>query len=284
MENKSGIFINCQEKLWDFRRPKIMGIVNVTPDSFYANSRADSDKKLLSNVAAMIREGADIIDIGGYSSRPGATDISVEEEIRRVVPAIEKMRKEFPDIPVSVDTFRSRVAKEALDAGACMVNDISGGTLDENMIPLIGRKKVPYVLMHMRGTPQTMQDNPVYENVITDINRFFAVQLKKLKEHNVNDVILDPGFGFGKTLEHNYIILKNLDKFLWHNKPLLVGISRKSMLFKVLNGKPGDMLNATSVANTIALMKGAAVLRVHDVREARETVDIYMQMMLTNDD
>ncbi len=284
MENKSGIFIYCQGKLWDFRRPKIMGIVNVTPDSFYADSRADNNKNLLSKVAAMIREGADIIDIGGYSSRPGATDIPEEEEIRRAVPAIEKMRKEFPDMPVSVDTFRSRVAKEALDAGACMVNDISGGTLDENMIPLIGRKQVPYVLMHMRGTPQTMQDNPVYENIITDINRFFAVQLKKLKEHNVNDVILDPGFGFGKTLEHNYTILKNLDKFLWHNKPLLVGISRKSMLFKVLNGKPGDMLNATTVANTIALMKGAAVLRVHDVREARETVDIYMQMMLTNDD
>ena len=278
MENHSGIFINCQGKLWDFGRPKIMGIVNVTPDSFYADSRADSDKKLLSKVAAMISEGADIIDIGGYSSRPGATDIPEEEEIRRVVPAIEKMRKEFPDMPVSVDTFRSRVAKEALDAGACMVNDISGGTLDENMIPLIGRKKVPYVLMHMRGTPQTMQDNPVYENIITDINRFFAVQLKKLKEHNVNDVILDPGFGFGKTLEHNYTILKNLDKFLWHNKPILVGISRKSMLFKVLNGKPGDMLNATTVANTIALMKGASVLRVHDVREAREAVDIFLKM------
>ena len=270
--------INCRGRLMDFERPRIMGILNVTPDSFFAGSRVAAEKDLLERAEQMVNQGVDILDVGGYSSRPGAPRVDETEERRRLIPAIRSLHKHFPGVPLSADTFRSPIAREAVEAGACMINDISAGNLDSNMFATVARLQVPYVLMHMKGTPQTMQLNPEYDDVIMEINRFLARKIRELHKLHVNDIIVDPGFGFGKTLDDNYRILKHLDTFLWHDKILMVGISRKSMLFKLLGGTPGDMLNASTAVHMIALQKGARLLRVHDVGPAREAVDIFMQM------
>lgn len=254
-----------------------MGIVNMTPDSFYEQSRTGNDD-LFRKVEKMLHDGVDIIDIGGYSTRPGAKDISLNEELKRVIPAIEKIKNHFPEVLISIDAFRSQVAEEAIQAGACMVNDVSGGQMDNKMFETVARYQVPYVLTHIQGTPATMQENPQYEDVVLEINRFFAKRIKKLHALGVNDIIIDPGFGFGKTLDHNYEILKKLEYFHWNEKPLLIGISRKSMLYKLLHGKPEEMLNATTVVHTIALMKKASILRVHDVKEAVEAIKIIKQL------
>ncbi len=255
-----------------------MGILNVTPDSFFAGSRVAAEKDLLERAEQMVNQGVDILDVGGYSSRPGAPRVDETEERRRLIPAIRSLHKHFPGVPLSADTFRSPIAREAVEVGACMINDISAGNLDSNMFATVARLQVPYVLMHMKGTPQTMQLNPEYDDVIMEINRFLARKIRELHKLHVNDIIVDPGFGFGKTLDDNYRILKHLDTFLWHDKILMVGISRKSMLFKLLGGTPGDMLNASTAVHMIALQKGARLLRVHDVGPAREAVDIFMQM------
>jgi len=272
-------FIRCGAKLTDLSRPRIMGILNLTPDSFYAGSRVQADD-VLRRAEKMLHEGADILDLGGYSSRPGAADVPVKEELKRVIPAIERLHRRFPEAALSVDTFRAEVARRAVEAGACMINDISGGQADEKMFDTVAELQVPYVLMHMRGTPRTMQQLTRYEpDVITEMNRFFARQIKELHRRDVNDIIIDPGFGFAKTLEQNYFILKHLDRLLIHEKPVLVGMSRKSMFFKLLNKKPEDVLLPSVTAHAIAVLKGASIVRVHDVKETKEVLRVVEQLM-----
>lgn len=267
--------LNCNGRLLLLDEPLVMGILNATPDSFYEKSRFSSEKQLLLQVEKMLSEGADIIDAGGYSTRPGAKNISEKEELQRLIPAIKIILKKFPRIIISADTFRSEVAKAAVENGASIINDISGGTSDKKMFETVAKLGVPYILMHIQGTPQTMQNNPQYKNVTKEILFFFAEKTKQLKELGVKDIILDPGFGFGKTLEHNYEILKNLNDFKIFELPILAGFSRKSMINKVLHTKPENALNGTTVLNTMALMKGAKILRVHDVKEAKEAVKIW---------
>ncbi len=254
---------------------QIMGILNLTPDSFYDGNRYIRQKDVIKRAAQIIEEGADIIDLGAFSSRPGAAFVTEQEERKRLMPFLKIIIKEFPQATISIDTYRSNIAREAIENGAKIINDISAGNLDPNMFSTISSLKVPYIMMHMAGTPQTMQNNPVYKDVVNDIMLFFIKKIEKLKELGINDIILDPGFGFGKTLKHNYEILNRLEEFQILKKPLLVGISRKSMLYKLLNGTPEEMLNATSIANTIAVMKGARILRVHDVKEAVEIKKIF---------
>ncbi len=261
-------------KLLDLQIPKVMGILNVTPDSFYTGSTVNSEDVLLSRVNEMLLSGADILDIGGYSSRPGADDVSVQEEMDRVCPAIVSILQEHPEALISIDTFRSEVAEAALRAGAGIINDISGFKQDANL-PLIAAKYgSPYILMHMRGTPKTMQSLTDYSNIFTEIAAYFSEKQKMLHEAGVKDVILDPGFGFAKTLEDNHRLLHQLDYFQFLGSPLLVGVSRKSMIYKKLGISPEEALNGTTVLNTVGLMKGASILRVHDVKEAKETVEL----------
>lgn len=255
-----------------------MGILNCTPDSFYDGGKHKDDRDFLNQTERMLNEGATFIDIGAYSSRPGAQHISEEKELQRIIPIIQLLIKEFPSILISVDTFRSNVAKETTSVGASIINDISGGAMDANMFETIAKLKVPYILMHMQGTPQNMQQNPSYENVTTEVISFFAEQLFKLRQLQLNDVIIDVGFGFGKTIEHNYQLLKDLKYFKNLDAPILAGISRKSMLYKPLNSSAKKALNATTSANTIALLNGANILRVHDVKEAVEVVKIVNQL------
>ncbi len=266
--------INCNGKLIDLTIPKVMGILNLTPDSFYDGGKYSSQKEILLHTEKMLIEGASFIDIGAYSSRPGARDISEDEELKRVLPNIEIIVREFPEILISIDTFRSKVADRCVSAGACMVNDISGGNLDENMFDTISKLQVPYIIMHMQGTPQTMQKNIMYENLINDILYFLAEKISQLKILDVNDIIIDVGFGFGKTLDQNYELLQKLDLFKSLDLPILTGISRKSMLYKYLDINVVESLNATTTANTLAILQGANVLRVHDVKEAVEAVKI----------
>ena len=270
--------INCKETLIDLTSPKVMGILNITPDSFFDGGKYKDKHAILSQTEKMLREGATFIDVGAYSSRPGAKHVSEAEELQRIVPVIKLLEKNFPDILISVDSFRSTVVRESINAGASIVNDISGGKLDDNMFATVASLQVPYIMMHMQGTPQSMQLNPVYENVVTDIILFFAEQLRKLRKLKVNDVIIDVGFGFGKTTEHNYELLKKLSLFKNLEVPILTGISRKSMLYKLLDVLPEKALNATTVANTIALLNGTNILRVHDVKEAVEAVKIVEQL------
>jgi len=267
--------INCKGKLIDLTQPKIMGILNTTPDSFFFGSRSQNLDDTLKIVEKMLNEGADFIDIGGVSTRPGAAEVSEEEELKRVVPMIEIILKEFPETLISIDTYRAKVAKETVDAGAAIINDISAGNLDENLLKTVTELKVPYVLMHMQGTPKTMQKNPVYENVTIEVNQFLSDKIRILKELGMNDIILDPGFGFGKTVEHNYELLNNLDLIGFGEFPVLAGVSRKSMITRLLNIPADEALNGTTVLNTIALQKGAKILRVHDVKEAKETTKIW---------
>ncbi|HIE46112.1 MAG TPA: dihydropteroate synthase [Flavobacteriaceae bacterium] len=266
--------ITCRGNIIDLSSPKIMGILNITPDSFFDGGKYKSDKEIIKQTRKMLKQGATFIDIGAYSSRPNAKHISEEEELNRILPVVKLLVNKFPNILISIDTFRSQVAKECLNAGACMINDISGGNFDKNMFTIIAKYQVPYILMHILGTPQNMQDKPEYKDVIHEIKDFFTLKTNQLKKLKVKDVILDVGFGFGKTIEHNYTILKQLNSFTTLNYPILVGISRKSMLYKVLNSTPKKMKNATSIANTIAILNGANILRVHDVKEAMQCIKI----------
>jgi len=270
--------INCKGELIDLRSPKIMGILNLTPDSFYDGGKYTSEKEILLQIEKMIDEGATFIDIGGYSSRPGAKHISEKEEVLRIIPVVNSLIKHFPNILLSIDTFRSEVAKQSIDSGACMINDISAGNLDAKMFETIANLQVPYIIMHMIGTPQNMQNNVEYDNLIKDIIYFFSKKINALRELGVNDIVLDVGFGFSKTLDQNYELLQNLNLFKNLDLPILTGISRKSMLYKLLNITPKEALNSTSIANTIALLQGANILRVHDVKETMETIKIVKKL------
>jgi len=264
--------LNVGGRLLDLSQPKVMGILNVTPDSFYDGNKFKDDRAILAHVEKMLTEGADFIDVGGYSTRPGAEEISIDEELKRTIPAVKLIAKNFPESLISVDTFRSSVAKEAVDAGAIMVNDISGGALDEKMFSTVASLNVPYVLMHIRGTPQTMTKETNYDNLIKDIIDYFHFKVFQLQNLGVKDIIIDPGFGFAKTAEQNFELLNKLDYFRILGRPILAGLSRKSMIWKTLKLNPEGALNGTTALNSIALMRGASILRVHDVREAKETV------------
>lgn len=257
--------------------PKILAILNLTPDSFYDGGKYNSIDIILKKVEQYIAEGTDIIDIGAYSSRPGAEHISVEEEAKRLFPALKEIKRSFPKIPISVDTFRSAIAQKSIDLGVQIINDISGGNMDEDMFEIIAKNKVQYILMHMNGTPQNMQQNILTEDIVNQVKIYFQKKIEILDKIGVNDVILDVGFGFGKTLDQNYQLLHKLSDFKEFSKPLLVGISRKSMLYKLLETSADQTLNATSVAHTLAILNGANFLRVHDVKEAKETILIVKQ-------
>lgn len=270
--------IRCKGELIDLSGPKVMGILNVTPDSFFDGGKYGDEKALLTRVEKMLGEGAAFIDVGGYSSRPGATDISEAEEKRRVLPVITLLLKHFPGILVSIDTFRSAVAKACIESGAAMINDISAGSLDENMMAVAARYQVPYIMMHMKGTPQNMPQQAQYEDVVKEVLFYFSQKTAQARKAGITDLIIDPGFGFAKTPEHSYTILKRLELFKMMGLPLLVGISRKSMIYKVLETRAEEALNGTTCLHTIALLKGANILRVHDVREAVECIRLMRQL------
>jgi dihydropteroate synthase len=266
--------IQIGKNILDFSRPRIMGVLNLTPDSFYDGGRYFNEELWLEQTLKMISEGADIIDLGAFSSRPGAEMISNQEEMDRLLPPLTLLKREFPDAVFSIDTFRSDVAQACIEAGAHIINDISGGNMDENMFRTVAKLKVPYILMHMHGTPQDMQKNPISGNIVEKVHSFFKNKVKKIRELGVTDFILDPGFGFGKTLECNYRLLAGMAETRIDDLPLLAGVSRKSMINKVLQTKPNEALNGTTVVNTIALMNGADILRVHDVKEARQAIEL----------
>lgn len=265
--------------LLDLSVPKVMGILNVTPDSFYAESRKQEEHEISSRIEQILTEGGDIIDIGAYSSRPNAADVSTEEEMKRLRTGLEILRKTAPDAIVSVDTFRADVAAMCVEEfGVNIINDISAGDMDESMFDTVARLNVPYIMMHMKGTPQNMQQAPSYTHLTEEIIYYFAQKIQTLEARGVKDIIIDPGFGFGKTLEHNYELLNHLEQFGILNHPILVGVSRKSMIYKLLECTPGEALNGTSVINTLAMTKGANILRVHDVRPCVEAVRIFQKM------
>lgn len=261
-------------KIINLSQPKVMGILNLTPDSFFKDSRIQTEKKLLQEAEKMLAEGADFLDLGAYSSRPGATDISTEEEEKRLIPAVKLMAKTFPEALLSIDTFRAIIAEKAIENGAHLINDISGGNRDAELFKTVGRLKVPYVLMHIKGTPQNMATNNQYENMIQEMCFYFSEKIESLKQAGVNDIILDPGFGFAKNTDQNFELLKHLNDFQFLGFPILVGLSRKSMIWKSLNILPEQALNGTSVLNTLALSAGASILRVHDVKEAKECIKL----------
>ncbi len=267
--------INIRGRLFDLSKPKVMGILNLTPDSFYDGGVHNEINKIEDHVNKMVNDGMDILDIGGYSSKPGAKNISVDEELSRVIPILKHIRKIFPELVISIDTFRSKIASASLNEGADIINDISGGTLDKNMMSVVAKNNCPYILMHMQGNPQNMQNDPSYENVTLEIIQYLAQRIKIAHDNNIVDIIVDPGFGFGKTLEHNFEILNNLEKFNVLDTPILAGFSRKSMIYKTLKTSSEKALNGTSSLNTIALTKGAKILRVHDVREAKECIILH---------
>lgn len=274
--------INVGGRLVSLDEPQVMGILNVTPDSFFATSRCRSEEEIRQRVCMMRREGATMVDIGAYSSRPGAEEVSVEEELRRLLPAIGIVREEWPDAIISVDTFRSEVARQAVEAGADIINDISGGEMDKDMFRTVAELHVPYILMHMQGTPQDMQKAPHYDNLMCEVFRSLGERVEELHEMGVADVIVDPGFGFGKTMAQNYEMMARLGEFRLLGCPILVGISRKSMVYRLLDTTPEESLNGTTALNTIALMNGASILRVHDVREAVEAIKIYRQCLISD--
>lgn len=270
--------LNCRGRLLAMEKPVIMGILNVTPDSFFDGGRYLSGSTALSRVEQMLSEGAAIIDAGGMSSRPGASIIEEEEEKRRVLPVIEAIVQNFPEVILSVDTVRASVARAAVEAGARLINDISAGRLDKAMYETVAALGVPYILMHMQGRPETMQKNPVYEDVVQDILDFFIREVGVLRRLGVKDIILDPGFGFGKTIAHNYQLLKNLHVFNMMDLPVMAGISRKGMIYKLLGSTPEDALNGTTALHMIALQQGASILRVHDVKQAAEVIKCWQQL------
>ena len=271
--------INCKGTLIDLSTPKVMGIVNLTPDSFYDGGNYKDLAAVISQVGTMLQEGVTFIDMGAYSSRPGATDISIQEEERRLLPIVEEVVKQFPEILISVDTFRSSVAQKAVQAGACMVNDISAGTLDKDMMKVVGELQVPYIMMHMKGTPQTMKSLTTYDDLLGEICFYFSERLALARTHKINDLIMDPGFGFAKTIVQNYTLLRELDFFKHLDVPILAGLSRKSMIYKTLNGTATTALNGTTALNMIALRNGANILRVHDVKEAVECVQLHKALL-----
>jgi len=266
-------YINAGGRLLDLEIPKVMGIINITPDSFYKGSRYGTDEEILVTAARMLEDGADILDIGGYSSRPGAKDISVDEESNRVLKAVKLINRKFPEAIISVDTFRADIAREAVvGCGATIINDIAGGDYDDRMFSVVEKLNVPYILMHMKGDPRTMQNKPVYEDIVADILKWLGDRIFKLKSAGLKDIIIDPGFGFGKTIDHNFELLRRLGDFSIAGLPVLVGISRKSMIWKTLDISVDEALNGTTALNAIAIFNGADILRVHDVREAIQTV------------
>ena len=267
--------INCKGQLIDLSTPKIMGILNVTPNSFFDGGRYKSDSDILLKVEKMLNDGATFIDIGAYSSKPKAEFVSVEEELQRIVPIVQLILENFPGTLISIDTFRSEVAKVCIENGAAIINDISAGNLDDKMLETIAKCNVPYIMMHMRGTPETMQTMTHYENIIKEMLFYFSEKVAQARSFGINDIVIDPGFGFAKTLEQNYEVLQKLELFNMLELPILVGFSRKSMVYKSLNSNAEEALNGTTVLNTIALAKGAKILRVHDVKEAMECVTLY---------
>ncbi len=273
--------INCRGRLLDLSTPRVMGILNVTPDSFFADSRHKILDDLLRSCEKMLTDDADMLDVGGVSTRPGAAEVSVEEELARVVPSIEAIAQRFPEAIISIDTYRARVAEAAVQAGGGIINDISAGKLDDAMYTTIAQLQVPYILMHMQGTPATMQQDPQYDNVVNEVLDFLVAEVAKLRALGVHDIILDPGFGFGKTVEHNFQLLQGLEALKITGLPVLVGLSRKSMICRTLGLKPADALNGTTALNTIALLKGAKILRVHDVKEAVECVRLVNQYLIS---
>ncbi|MBN2214996.1 MAG: dihydropteroate synthase [Bacteroidales bacterium] len=265
--------LRLRGKITELSDPKIMGVLNVTPDSFYDGGRYTNKQLIIKKVSQMITEGADMIDVGAFSSRPGAVPIPENDEIKRLEPALDEIRTNYPDIPISVDTFRAGVAKYVVKQyDVNIINDIFAGTADDNMYKTIADLGVPYIIMHMKGTPQNMQKNPVYDNLMKEIILFFSERLRHIRHSGIHDIIIDPGFGFGKTIEHNYTILRQLDAFKIFELPVMVGLSRKSFIYKVLKTVPEESLNGTTVLNTIALINGASILRVHDVKEAKEAI------------
>lgn len=271
--------LNIKGELISLEEPLVMGILNVTPDSFYEGSRKQTETDIRNRIEEILQEGGTIIDLGGYSSRPDAQDVSPEEEMERLCLALRILRDEYPKAMVSVDTFRADIARRCVEEyGAAIINDISGGELDAAMFPTIADLHIPYIIMHMRGTPKTMQQHCDYQNLTADILLYFSKKIEQLHLMGVNDVIIDPGFGFSKTLEQNYELMRHLADFSLFEKPLLVGISRKSMIYKLLGGTPAESLNGTTVLNTYALLNGANILRVHDVKAAVEAVRIFKQL------
>jgi len=268
------ITLNCKGQLITLEKPAVMGILNVTPDSFYDGGKHNIAGEALRQAAKMLEEGATFIDIGAYSSRPGAADISVDEELQRLIPIVEAVSKSFPKTLISADTFRSKVAREAIEAGAHIVNDISAGDDDAAMLETVASLGVPYIMMHKKGTPQTMQQNPQYDNVVLEVMDYFTEKIALARQLGIKDIVLDPGFGFGKNLQHNYTLLRKLRDFSLFELPILAGISRKGMLQKITGTNVAQALNATTAANTIALLNGADILRVHDVKEAMECINI----------
>ena len=266
--------LNCNGKLIDLSQPKVMGILNFTPDSFYSDSRIKTDSNLLHKIESMLLDGATFIDIGAYSSRPGADYVTEVEETGRLLPALEIILKEFPESLISVDTFRSEIAEKAIDLGAALINDISGGNLDSRMFDLVSKKQVPYILMHMRGTPQTMTSLNVYEDLILDVISELQSKVHQLQELGLNDLIIDPGLGFAKDIKQNYEIVKHLKSFELLGQPILIGASRKSMIYKLLECETNEALNGTTVIHTASLLNGASILRVHDIKPAMEAIKI----------
>lgn len=270
--------INCNGKLIDLTTPKVMGILNVTPNSFYDGGKHKEINSIIHQVDKMLSEGADFIDIGAYSSKPSAEFVSEEEEIKRLVPIVKSLVETFPNIILSVDTFRAQVAKASVEHGVAMVNDIAAGLLDDKMLETVAELKVPYIMMHMRGNPQTMQSLTDYNDIVKEMIFYFSERIQKARSFGISDIVIDPGFGFAKTLEQNYEVLHKMELFEMLELPILVGVSRKSMIYKVLESSPQEALNGTSVLNTIALQKGAKILRVHDVKEAVECIKLVSKL------
>jgi dihydropteroate synthase len=270
--------INCKGELIDLSSPKVMGIINATPNSFYAESRKTSEKDILKQVEKMLEDGADFIDVGGYSTPPGAPKVDETEELNRVLPAIENILKQFPETLISVDTFRANVAEKSIEAGAAIINDISAGNLDPEMMKTVAKYQVPYIMMHMRGTPQTMKDLNQYDDLLQDILFYFSEKISEARALGINDLIVDPGFGFAKNIAQNFELLSKMELFKTLELPILAGLSRKSLIYKTLNTSAQEALNGTTFLNTIALSKGANILRVHDVKEAVECTKLYAEL------
>ena len=270
--------INCKGTLIDLSTPKVMGIVNVTPDSFFDGGKLTNSDEIVSQVEKMLQDGATFIDLGGYSSKPGAEFVSEEEELNRVVPIVKLLVDKFPDILLSIDTFRSEVAKQTVENGVAIINDISAGLLDEKMLETVAKLQVPYIMMHMKGTPKTMQSLAQYEDLVKEMNFYFSERIAKARTFGLNDIIIDPGFGFAKTIEHNYELLQNLELLQFHDLPILAGVSRKSMIYRALETLPENALNGTTFLHAFCLQKGANILRVHDVKEAVECVKLMCRL------
>ncbi|WP_108866705.1 dihydropteroate synthase [Aquimarina aquimarini] len=271
--------INCKGSLLDLSTPKVMGILNLTPDSFYDGGKYKNENDLLQQAEKMLIDGATFIDLGAYSSRPGAIHISAEEEKKRILPIVSLLLDKFPKTLVSIDTFRSEIAQLCIQAGAALINDISAGKMDDNMIPIVGQLGIPYIMMHMKGTPQTMKSMDHYDNMLLEINSYFAERIAEARKHNIHDIIIDPGFGFAKNIPQNFELLKKLKLLGIQDVPLLAGLSRKSMIYKTLDISPQEALNGTTSLNTVALLNGASILRVHDIKEAIECINLVDMMI-----